>query len=43
MTALVRAVGSGPIAAIYLTLLLLAGCTSVSVDREVGAMEQLPP
>ena len=33
----------GPVAAISLTLLLLAGCTSVSVDREVGAMEQLPP
>ena len=34
---------SGPVAAMSLTLLLLAGCTSVSVDREVGAMEQLPP
>jgi hypothetical protein len=26
-----------------LSLTLLAACTSVSVDREVGAMEQLPP
>jgi hypothetical protein len=43
MIALVRAVGWGPIAAISLTLLLLAGCTSVQVNREVGAMEQLPP
>ena len=33
----------GTLVAISLTLLLLAGCTSVSVDREVGAMEQLPP
>ena len=43
MIALVRAVGWGPIAAISLTLLLLAGCTSVQVNPEVGAMEQLPP
>jgi hypothetical protein len=28
---------------IVLFLILLAACTSVSVDREVGAMEQLPP
>lgn len=28
---------------IVLFLTLLAACTSVSVDREVGAMEQLPP
>ena len=33
----------GPVAALSLTLLLLAGCTSVQVNPEVGAMEQLPP
>ena len=33
MIALVKAVGSGPIAAISLTLLLLAGCTSVRSIR----------
>ncbi len=35
--------GGGRVAALSLTLLLLAGCTSVSVNPEVGAMEQLPP
>ena len=33
---------SGQVAALSLTLLLLAGCTSVQVNPEVGAMEQLP-
>ena len=31
-----------PVAVLSLTLLLLAGCTSVQVNPEAGAMEQLP-
>jgi uncharacterized protein DUF4410 len=34
---------SGRVAALLLMFLLLAGCTSVLVNPEVGAMEQLPP
>jgi Domain of unknown function (DUF4410) len=32
---------SGPVSAVLFTLYLLAGCTSVQVNPEVGAMEQL--
>jgi hypothetical protein len=40
---LARAGRPRPTPAISFALLLLAGCTSVQVDPEVGASEQLPP
>jgi hypothetical protein len=38
-----RAGRRGPLIAISVTFLMLSACTSVTVDPEVGAVEQLPP
>ena len=38
-----RAGRRGPLVAILVTFLMLAACTSVAVNPEVGAIEQLPP
>ena len=38
-----RAGRRGPLVAISVTFLMLSACTSVTVDPEVGAVEQLPP